>query len=65
MQLIGRIRCRLGLHQWSPWLSTMTTLESVTGHEILDSIEDDLTIETRTRSCDRCGKGALKQILHW
>ncbi len=65
MQRIARIQCRLGWHQWSPWNSTMTTLETATGCDALDSIEGKLVIETRTRSCHQCEKDQLKQLLHW
>ena len=63
---VDRILCRIGLHKWSPWDITETTLDIPnTGHEILDSIEDTLSIETRTRECECCPKGEIKQRLCW
>jgi hypothetical protein len=65
MPNIDHILCKLGLHQHSQWDITETQLEPITGHELLDSIEDDLVIETRTRYCQRCQRGQIKQVLKW
>jgi len=65
MLKLRRILCRLGVHTWSQWSSTDTTLEPITGHEGLDSIEDIFVVETRTRYCEHCGKGHVKQLLKW
>jgi len=64
MQLLERIRCRIGMHRWTAWSSTTTPIEATTGHDVLDGI-DDLSVETKTRSCEQCGKGHIKQVLHW
>lgn len=65
MQLIERTLCRIGIHHWSQWLITETDLEPVTGHDILDSSDEDFVVETHTRSCERCGRGHIKQLLKW
>ena len=65
MPELRHILCKLGMHKYSPWHITESTLEPVTGHDVLDSIEDDLTIETRTRCCDHCQRGDIKHTLKW
>lgn len=65
MRRLDRILCRVGLHIWSPQTVTETELEPITGHEVLDSIEDTLIVETRTRACVRCKTPQVKQTLKW
>jgi hypothetical protein len=65
MERLIRIPCRMGIHTWSPWRLTETVLEPETGHAVLDSIVDTLIVETKDRSCDKCGKLDIKQTLKW
>lgn len=62
---IGLTLCKLGIHSHNAWDVTETQLETITGHDILDSIKDDMYIETRTRCCKRCQRGQIKQTLKW
>jgi hypothetical protein len=64
MRRLNRILCRAGIHRWSQWTSIDTPIEATTGHDVLDSI-DDLYVTTKTRECDHCGKGHIKQVLKW
>lgn len=70
MTKVGRLLCRAGLHQWEQWISVETPLIPIIGLDdlaldglVLDS--ENLAIETRTRTCSRCGKGEVTNILHW
>lgn len=61
---ISRMKCKLGLHKWSEWTSVNTALEATTGHDVLDAV-DNVSIETKTRYCEACMKGDIKQRLVW
>ena len=65
MLKLGLILCKIGIHQWSTWTSFDTPIEAVTGHDGLDAISDELYVETKTRSCECCGRGDMKQVLRW
>lgn len=65
MEIIDRMKCLVGLHQWGIPIMHHSPLENVTGHDILDTIEDDLVVCTTTRYCDRCSKIHIKHQLLW
>ena len=71
MTRIERLLCRVGIHKWAAWESTEVPLVPILDFEeamvLDDSIfkSEELGIETRTRTCKRCGRGEVATILHW
>lgn len=70
MARIEQLLCRVGIHKWEKWDSVQTPLVPILNIEdmsmdgrVFDS--DNLAIETRIRTCKRCGKGQVANILHW
>lgn len=63
--MLDRIRCQLGLHRWTPWESTNVPLIPIGGRDVLEDISENLCIETLTRTCNSCGKGKIKKVIHW
>jgi len=39
-------------------------IQPVDGEDVLTDL-DDLSIEIKSRTCESCGKGQIKQLLHW
>jgi hypothetical protein len=66
MTKVGHLLCRAGIHKWAEWTHHMKTpLVPITGLDDILFDDENLLIETHTRTCERCGKGEVKNVLHW
>jgi len=65
MTKVGRLLCRLSIHKWGKAESTITPLIPIVGMDEVLFHNDDISVETRIRTCERCGEGEVKNVLHW
>ena len=67
-------RCRIGLHQWSPWEDTSVGLFPIGDRQALNIVNnfsaegvdvETLALTTKHRECQQCGKLQGKQFINW
>ena len=67
-------KCRVGLHQWSPWADTNVSLFPMGDRQALNVVNnfsaegvdvESLALQTRHRECAVCGKMQAKQFISW
>lgn len=79
MDTFREFLCRVGIHAYSPWITSNVDLVPMGGREELITIEsfftadaladavniDTLQLETQFKECEHCGHTKVRQFVKW